>query len=136
MRSQEVPVQSSKRLALAVAMATVLPLGIGVAVAATVQPTVAAAVTSGGVKFAYYDQWSIYQNAYYLKNVDQQGVADKLDFMLYDFANIDPTNLTCFEATKAADQNENNPNAGDGAGDEFADIQKGYTADTSVDGVA
>ncbi|WP_279582972.1 glycosyl hydrolase family 18 protein [Fodinicola feengrottensis] len=85
---------------------------------------------------AYYDQWSIYQNAFYLKNVDNEGIAGKLDYMLYDFANVDPTNLTCFEANKAASQDENDPNAGDGAGDSFADYQKSFGSDISVDGTA
>ncbi|HEY2671790.1 MAG TPA: glycosyl hydrolase family 18 protein [Rugosimonospora sp.] len=101
--------------------------------------SVAQAATSGGVKIAYYDQWSIYQNAYYLKNVDTTGVAGKLDYMLYDFENIDPTNLTCFEATKATDPDpggENDPNAGDGAEDQFADYQKTFDASTAVSGVA
>jgi len=98
-------------------------------------PTSAAA-TSGGVKFAYYDQWSIYGNAFYPKNLDTSGIANKLDFLVYDFENIDPVNLTCFEATKGASSDESNPNAGDGAEDAFADYQKAYTADISVDGVA
>ncbi len=38
-------------------------------------------------------------------------------------------------ANKAASQDENNPNAGDGAGDAFADYGKSYGADISVDGV-
>jgi chitinase len=97
----------------------------------------ASAATNGGVKFAYYDQWSIYGNAYYPKNLDTSGVAGKLDYLIYDFENIDPTNLTCFEATKASDStNESDPNAGDGAGDAYADYQKTYDASTSVDGVA
>jgi len=133
-------VHPSRRLAFAVALATTLPLGIGIAVASTtVAPTAVAAASSGGIKVAYYDQWSIYQNAYFLRNVDTSGVASKLDFMLYDFENIDPANLTCFETTKATDPDpagENDPNAGDGAEDEFADVQKGYDASTSVDGVA
>src|SRR5947207_11620810 len=137
---QEDAVKPSRRLALAVAIATTIPLSVGIAVAATtVAPTLAAAATSGGIKVAYYDQWSIYQNAYFLKNVDTSGVASKLDFMLYDFENIDPVNLTCFETTKATDPDpggENDPNAGDGAEDETADIQKGYDASNSVDGVA
>jgi chitinase len=95
-----------------------------------------AAATSGGVKFAYYDQWSIYGNAFYPKDLDTRGIASKLDYLLYDFENIDPVSLTCFEATKGASQDENNPNAGDGAADAFADYQKAYTADISVDGVA
>jgi chitinase len=101
--------------------------------------SVAQAATSGGVKFAYFDQWSIYQNAFYVKNLDTMGLAGKLDYLLYDFENIDPTNLTCFEATKATDPDpagENDPNAGDGAEDQFADYQKTFDASTSVDGVA
>jgi chitinase len=119
-------------------------IGAVVALAAAVPAvlgghSVAQAATSGGVKIAYYDQWSIYQNAYYLKNVDTSGVAGKLDYMLYDFENIDPTNLTCFEATKATDPDpggENDPNAGDGAEDQFADYQKTFDAGTAVSGVA
>jgi chitinase len=108
------------------------------AIPALTAGTPAQAATSGGVKIAYYDQWSIYQNAYYLKNVDTSGVASKLDYMFYDFENIDPVNLTCFEATKATDPDpagENDPNAGDGAEDQFADYQKSFDASISVDGV-
>jgi chitinase len=100
--------------------------------------SVAQAATTGGVKFAYYDQWSVYQNAYYLRNVDASGVAGKLDYLLYDFENIDPVNLTCFEATKATDPDpggENDPNAGDGAEDQYADYQMAIAAGNSVDGV-
>src|SRR5438477_7757198 len=99
-------------------------------------PVAPAAATSGGVRFAYYDQWSIYGNAFYPKDLETRGIASKLDFLIYDFENIDPTALTCFEATKGASQDESNPNAGDGAGDAFADYQKAYSADISVDGVA
>src|SRR5882762_6628 len=89
--------------------------------AATRSNTTGAASTSGGLKVAYYDQWSIYQNAYYLKNVDQTGAANNLNYLIYDFENIDPANLTCFEATKATDPDpagESDPNAGDGAEDQ------------------
>ena len=88
--------------------------GGGAANAATTNSTGAAA-TSGGIKVAYYDQWSVYANAYYPKTIQDTGVAGKLDYLIYDFANISPTDLGCFEATKAADTNDNNPNAGDGA---------------------
>ena len=101
--------------------------------------SVAQAATSGGVTFAYFDQWSIYQNAFYVKHLDTMGLAGKLDYLIYDFENIDPANLTCFETTKATDPDpggENDPNAGDGAGDQFADYQKTFDASTSVDGVA
>src|SRR5947207_5698768 len=133
-------VHPSRRLAFAVALATTLPLGIGIAVASTtVAPTAVAAASSGGIKVAYYDQWSIYQNAYFLRTVDTSGVASKLDFMLYDFENIDPANLTCFETTKATDPDpagENDPNAGDGAEDSFADYQKSFDSSISVDGTS
>ncbi|GAA2336324.1 glycosyl hydrolase family 18 protein [Dactylosporangium salmoneum] len=95
-----------------------------------------AATTSGGVKFAYFTQWGIYQNAFYPKNLDTSGMAGKLDYLVYAFENINPTTHQCFEADSAASQDENNPNAGDGAGDSFADYGKSYGADISVDGVA
>src|SRR6201995_496411 len=96
-----------------------------------------AAATAGGVKIAYFDQWSIYQNAFYIKNLDTEGIAGKLNYLIYDFENIDPTNLTCFENTKASDStNESDPNAGDGAGDAYADYQKTFDASTSVNGTA
>jgi chitinase len=113
-------------------------LGTGNAMAAP-NNTTGAAATSGGLKIAYFDQWSIYQNAFYLKNLDTEGIAGKLNYLVYDFENIDPANLTCFETTKATDPDpagENDPNAGDGAGDSFADYQKSYGSDTSVDGTA
>ncbi|WP_308190609.1 glycosyl hydrolase family 18 protein [Streptomyces sp. HPF1205] len=99
--------------------------------------TQTAAATSGGIKVAYYDQWSIYQNAFYPKALDTEGLAGKLDYLIYDFENIDPANLTCFEATKATDPDpggESDPNAGDGAGDQFADYQKTFDGSISVDG--
>ena len=86
-------------------------------------------------KIAYFDQWGIYGNAYYPSTVATSGAASHLTTIIYDFENIDPTNLTCFEAIKASDAtNESDPNAGDGAGDAFADYQKSYTSDISVDG--
>jgi chitinase len=129
---------STRRLGIVLGAVTTLALGVGVVTigAATGNNAAQAAATAGGVKFAYYDQWSVYGNAFYPKNLDTSGIAGKLDFLVYDFENIDPVNLTCFEATKAADsQNESNPNAGDGAGDAFADYQKSFGADISVDGV-
>ncbi|KJK56780.1 glycoside hydrolase, partial [Saccharothrix sp. ST-888] len=134
--------RSKSLAALAAGTAASLLLGAGLALTsggtAQAAPTnsTGAPATSGGIKVAYFDQWSIYANGYYPKTVQDTGVASKLDYLIYDFANIDPANLTCFEATKAASQDENNPNAGDGAGDAYADYQKTYDASTSVDGVA
>ncbi len=85
-------------------------------------------------KIAYFDQWSIYGNAYYPATIATSGAAARLTTIIYDFENIDPNNLTCLETIKASDTtNGSNPNAGDGAGDAFADYQKSYTSGT-VDG--
>ncbi|WP_246144838.1 glycosyl hydrolase family 18 protein [Actinacidiphila oryziradicis] len=100
-----------------------------------IQPA-AAAATSGGVNIAYYDQWSIYGNAFYPKALDTRGIAGKLNVLNYSFENIDPTNLTCFESTKAASTDETNPSAGDGAGDAYADYQKTFAAGDAVNGTA
>jgi chitinase len=122
--------------ATAIGAVGLLALGAGATGLLTSAPAAQAAGTSGGVKFAYFTQWGIYQNLYYPKTMDTQGTASKIDFVQYAFENIDPANKTCFQATAAASQDENNPNAGDGAGDAFADYQKSYTADISVDGQA
>jgi chitinase len=124
-----------RRASLAAGLAAIVTAGLGILAATTAPKPAQAAATSGGVKFAYFAQWGIYGNTYYPKNVHTSGAADKLDFLVYAFENIHPANLTCFEATKAADQNESNPNAGDGAEDAFADYEKSYSADISVDGV-
>ncbi|WUH93391.1 glycosyl hydrolase family 18 protein [Streptomyces sp. NBC_00433] len=133
-------VAAATSAALALGALTALVGGLGTAQAdttAAAQPAAAAAASSGGVKIAYYDQWSVYGNAFYPKNLDTEGIAGKLNILNYSFENIDPVNLTCFEATKASDStNESNPNAGDGAGDAFADYQKSYGADISVNGTA
>ncbi|WP_433043283.1 glycosyl hydrolase family 18 protein [Dactylosporangium sp. CS-033363] len=102
----------------------------------TLNTTAQAATTSGGVKFAYFTQWGIYANGFYPKNLDTSGMAGKLDYLVYAFENINPTNLSCFENDSPASQDENNPNAGDNAGDSYADYGKSYGADISVDGVA
>jgi chitinase len=107
-------------------------VGPGSAQAADVAP---AAASTGGVKIAYYDQWSVYGNAFYPKHLDTRGIAEKLDVINYSFGNIHPTELTCFEANKAAGDDAN-PNAGDGAGDSYADYQRSFSAADSVDGVA
>lgn len=102
-------------------------------VTATTQP----ATSPQYQKIAYFDQWSIYGNAYYPKTIDTSGAATQLTIIIYDFENINPTSLTCFEAIKASDaSNESDPNAGDGAGDAFADYQKSYDSSISVDGTS
>ncbi len=124
-------------LALIAGTLAVVLDGLSAQAAPRARSAAAQGLTSGGRKVAYYDQWSIYQNAFYPKNLDTEGLAGKLDYLIYDFENIDPVNLTCFEATKATDPDpggESDPNAGDGAGDQFADYQKTFDGSISVDG--
>ncbi len=139
MRRPRRAVLAAASAAVTVAIGTSLALVGATGAQAAPTNTTGAPATSGGIKVAYFDQWSIYQNAFYLKNLDTEGMAGKLNYLIYDFENIDPTNLTCFETTKATDPDpagENDPNAGDGAGDSFADYQKSYGSDISVDGTA
>ena len=62
---------------LAVVGAAVALVATAAVIPALTATTAAQAATTGGVKIAYFDQWSVYQNAYYLKNVDTSGVAGK-----------------------------------------------------------
>ncbi|MGW0707394.1 glycoside hydrolase family 18 protein [Streptomyces sp. NPDC002643] len=89
-----------------------------------------------GERVAYFNSWSIYANSYYLKTLDQNGTAAKLTKLNYAFQNIDPVNLTCMAANKSGSSDESDADGNDGAGDAWADYQKGFTAEESVDGVA
>jgi chitinase len=114
-------------------------MAVGLAGTLSASPAAAATATSGGINVAYFDQWSIYQNAFYVKNLDTEGIAGKLTYLIYDFENINPTSLNCFEAEKATDPDpggESDPSAGDGAGDMDADYGKPFPANEAVNGVA
>jgi chitinase len=65
----------------------------------------------------YFTQWGVYARNYHVKNIDTSGSASKITHILYAFANT--TGGRCSNAD-----------------DPFADYQKAYTADQSVDGVA
>jgi chitinase len=97
--------------------------------------TSAAPSTTPPVKSAYFDQWGVYGNSYYPSTLANSGAASKLTTIDYAFENIsDAAPYQCFETIKAADTNESDASAGDGAGDAFADYQKEYTSGNSVDG--
>jgi chitinase len=103
---------------------------------ASVSAATQAATTGSYNKVAYFDQWSVYQQAYYPKALMTSGAAAKLNVLQYAFENIDPTNLTCFEAIKPTSSDPSDPNEGDGSADAYADYQKLYGASNSVSGVA
>ena len=73
------------------ATALIAVAGISVAAGPPDKVQAAPAATSGGVKTAYFTQWGIYANGFYPKNMITTGMASKLDFLNYAFANIHPT---------------------------------------------
>ncbi|MCX4849319.1 glycoside hydrolase family 18 protein [Streptomyces sp. NBC_00893] len=73
--------------------------------------------TAAGDKVVgYFTNWGVYQRNYHVRNVETSGSADKLTHINYAFGNV--TGGKC------------------AVGDSYADYEKAYTADQSVDGVA
>ncbi|WP_433728114.1 glycosyl hydrolase family 18 protein [Actinoplanes sp. CA-051413] len=64
----------------------------------------------------YFAEWGVYGRNYHVKNIDTSGSAAKVSHILYAFGNT--TGGRC------------------SIGDSYADYEKAYTADQSVDGVA
>ncbi|MER7751588.1 glycoside hydrolase family 18 chitinase [Kitasatospora sp. NPDC097643] len=89
--------------------------------------------SQGALRIGYFTQWSIYARGYSVKQLDTSGSAGRLTTLNYAFANIHPTTKQCFITNKAAG-NDSDPNAGDGAGDAWADFGKGWDAGNSVAG--
>ncbi len=81
----------------------------GTAVSAT--PTAA-----GDKAVGYFTNWGVYDRDYHVKNIETSGSAGKLTHINYAFGNV--TGGKCV------------------IGDSYADYEKAYTADQSVDGVA
>ncbi|NDU74408.1 chitinase [Actinomadura sp. DSM 109109] len=70
----------------------------------------------GGKVVGYFTNWGVYQRNYHVKNIETSGSAAKLTHINYAFGNV--TGGRC------------------AIGDSYADYDKAYTADQSVDGVA
>ncbi|WP_405602146.1 glycoside hydrolase family 18 chitinase [Streptomyces sp. NBC_01410] len=68
------------------------------------------------VKLGYFTEWGVYGRNYHVKNLDTSGSASKITHINYAFGNV--TGGRC------------------AIGDSYADYDKAYTADQSVDGVA
>ncbi|MGC4950592.1 glycoside hydrolase family 18 protein [Streptomyces sp. DT224] len=84
---------------------------------AAAPPAAPAAPTAAGDKVVgYFTNWGVYQRNYHVKNIETSGSADKLTHINYAFGNVQGGACT--------------------VGDSYADYQKAYTADQSVDGVA
>ncbi|MFF2435561.1 glycoside hydrolase family 18 protein [Streptomyces sp. NPDC058107] len=78
--------------------------------------TEAATAAAGSKVVGYFTDWGVYQRNYHVKNIETSGSADKLTHINYAFGNV--TGGKC------------------AVGDSYADYEKAYTADQSVDGVA
>ncbi|MFF8954265.1 glycosyl hydrolase family 18 protein [Streptomyces sp. NPDC014894] len=74
-------------------------------------------VTPGSkIKMGYFTQWGVYGRNFHVKNLDTSGTAAKITHINYAFGNVQNGRCTI--------------------GDSYADYEKAYTADQSVDGVA
>ncbi|MEU6117003.1 glycoside hydrolase family 18 protein [Streptomyces sp. NPDC047117] len=81
------------------------------------QPASGAGTTAAGNKVVgYFTNWGVYQRNYHVKNIETSGSANKLTHINYAFGNV--TGGKC------------------AIGDSYADYDKAYTADQSVDGKA
>ncbi|HWM39297.1 MAG TPA: glycoside hydrolase family 18 protein [Streptomyces sp.] len=69
-----------------------------------------------GKLVGYFANWDVYQRNYHVKNIDTSGSAAELTHINYAFGNVQGGKCT--------------------VGDGFADYEKAYTADQSVDGKA
>ncbi|MEU3187348.1 glycoside hydrolase family 18 protein [Streptomyces sp. NPDC006923] len=83
---------------------------------ATVSTVAAAPAAAGDKVVGYFTNWGVYDRNYHVKNIETSGSADKLTHINYAFGNV--TGGKCV------------------VGDSFADYEKAYTADQSVDGTA
>ncbi|MFG2880209.1 glycosyl hydrolase family 18 protein [Streptomyces sp. NPDC048337] len=70
----------------------------------------------GKVKLGYFTEWGVYGRNYHVKNLVTSGSAAKITHINYAFGNVQNGQCTI--------------------GDAYADYDKAYTADQSVDGVA
>ncbi|MGW7551657.1 glycoside hydrolase family 18 protein [Streptomyces rimosus] len=89
--------------------------------AAPAAPTAAAApagtqAAAGNKVVGYFTNWGVYDRNYHVKNIQTSGSADKLTHINYAFGNVQGGKCTI--------------------GDAYADYDKAYTADQSVDGKA
>nr|WSZ95003.1 glycoside hydrolase family 18 protein [Streptomyces sp. NBC_00857] len=76
----------------------------------------APAAAAGDKVVGYFTNWGVYDRNYHVKNVETSGSAAKLTHINYAFGNVAGGKCTI--------------------GDSFADYEKAYTADQSVDGTA
>ncbi|MFD7894993.1 glycoside hydrolase family 18 protein [Streptomyces sp. NPDC059743] len=105
------------RALIAAACTAVLGVTLLAGSASADETTVSAAPTAAGDKVVgYFTNWGVYDRNYHVKNIETSGSAGKLTHINYAFGNV--TGGKC------------------AIGDSYADYEKAYTAEQSVDGVA
>ncbi|MFE1956414.1 glycoside hydrolase family 18 protein [Streptomyces sp. NPDC059479] len=105
------------RALIAAACTAVLGVTLLAGSASADETAVSAAPTAAGDKVVgYFTNWGVYDRNYHVKNIETSGSAGKLTHINYAFGNV--TGGKC------------------AIGDSYADYEKAYTADQSVDGVA
>jgi len=93
------------------------------AAARTITTTTTTGTTAGEyLQVGYFTQWGIYRRNFLVKDVHTSGMASLLTHIHYAFANVN-SDGRCFEINEA------------GQGDAWADYQKRFKANQSVDGV-
>ncbi|WP_432931306.1 glycoside hydrolase family 18 protein [Microbispora sp. CA-135349] len=111
---------------------------VTVTVTVTPSPFPSPSSSPGGrIRVGYVPQRGAYGATSTVRDLHTSGLAGRLTHVLYAFANIDPGSLTCLTGvTRPLAPDPNDPDQGDGAGDAWADYQRGFTAAESLDGVA
>ncbi|MFF3939727.1 glycoside hydrolase family 18 protein [Streptomyces phaeofaciens] len=98
------------------ALGAALLAGAGTGTAAANEPAHAKPPTKNSKVVGYFTDWGIYGRQYFVKNIETSGSADRLTHINYAFGNV--TDGKC------------------ALGDPWADTDKPFTAEESVDGVA
>ncbi|MEV1203846.1 glycoside hydrolase family 18 protein [Microbispora rosea] len=108
-----------------------------VTVTVTVTVTPSPSPSPGRIRVGYVSQRGAYGATSTVRDLDASGLAGRLTHVLYAFANIDAESPACLSGvTRPPAPDPNDPDQGDGAGDAWADYQRGFTAAESLDGVA
>ncbi|GAB3149812.1 glycoside hydrolase family 18 protein [Microbispora hainanensis] len=106
-------------------------------VTVTVTVTPSPSPSPSRIRVGYVSQRGAYGATSTVRDLESSGLAGRLTHVLYAFANIDPESLTCLSGvTRPLAPDPGDPDQGDGAGDAWADYQRGFTAAESLDGVA